>query len=38
MSLTHKIIYCALVAGFIGVCLVAVLEALRGFDEDGFYE
>ena len=38
MNMTEKIIYCALVAGFLAVCLVAAVEALRDFDEDGFYE
>jgi hypothetical protein len=38
MSMTEKILIWALAAAFMAVCVVAVVEALRDFDEDGFYE
>lgn len=38
MSMTEKLAIWAITAAFIGICLYAALEALRDFDEDGFYE
>ena len=38
MSMTEKVAIWLVAGAFIGICLFAALEALRGLDEDGFYE
>jgi hypothetical protein len=38
MSMTEKILIWAMAGAFMAVCIVAAFEALRDFDEDGFYE
>lgn len=38
MSMTEKVAIWLVAGAFIGICLYAALEALRDFDEEGFYE
>ena len=38
MSMTEKVAIWVIAGAFMAICLFAALEALRDFDEDGFYE
>jgi hypothetical protein len=38
MSMTEKILIWLVAGTFMAICLFAAFEALRDFDEDGFYE